>query len=258
MKLLILLLICASVRANDLRLIGTNLYDFTYADYSVYGIHGQVTKIYPKSVEISFSVMQHDPGDGSQFWGRSSIYLLDYPQRPFHGLFLGQEIDCLAIPTKDKGFYDHGIPFTGDFKQFKSNYMVLRDKIILKNSSSILSNDYTPVDITAQEATMSPQEKQRQFQLGQEAARREFVRFDYGASPTEKMLRNYYRLTSMLGTNVDTIDMTNMSIYEKAETLENIKLLQQTITGLRDRAATLDRDMKQLQIDNQRKFLFGE
>ncbi|MGD0251924.1 MAG: hypothetical protein ABSC01_04445 [Verrucomicrobiota bacterium] len=256
---LILFLLCASVRANDLRLIGTNLYDFTYASQkSIYRINGQVTKIFPNSAEISFSILQSDPRDGHEFWGSAQIYLLNYPQRPYHRLFLGQEIDCVAIPTKDKGFYDYGIPFTGDFKQFQSNYVVLQNTIILTNSNSIFSNDYTPVDLAAKESAMSPEEKQTQFQLGQEAARREFVRFDYGIDPTDKMLRNYYRLTSMLGTNFDTVNTTNMTIYEKAETLENIKLLQQTIAGLRERAATVDRDIKQLQIDKQKEFFFGK
>ncbi|MCX6929397.1 MAG: hypothetical protein NT154_40210 [Verrucomicrobia bacterium] len=112
------------------------------------------------------------------------------------------------------------------------------------------------------EAGMSSEEKLALAQLGAEEARREFRRYDYGENPTDRLLRNYNRLTSILGTNHNSIITTNMSISEKAEALENLKLLLQTMTDLRDRAATVDRDIKQLEIDSRqrflRSFLFGD
>ena len=105
------------------------------------------------------------------------------------------------------------------------------------------------------EAGMSSELKRFEAQLGQEEARREFLRFDYGTDPTDRLLRNYNRLTSILGTNYNSINMTNMNAYELGETLENLKLLMQTRTDLRDRAVTVDRDIKQLEIDRRQRFL---
>jgi uncharacterized protein YndB with AHSA1/START domain len=50
----LLLLFCISAHANDFRLVGTNLYDFTFADAnSGYRVCGKVSKVYPKSVEVT-------------------------------------------------------------------------------------------------------------------------------------------------------------------------------------------------------------
>jgi hypothetical protein len=105
------------------------------------------------------------------------------------------------------------------------------------------------------EAGMSSEEKLMQAQLGEEEARREFERYDYGTDPTDRLLRNYNRLTSIVGTNYDSVNTTNKSAYELGETLENLKLLMQTRTDLRDRAATVERDIKQLEIDSRQRFL---
>ena len=114
----------------------------------------------------------------------------------------------------------------------------------------------------ATEAGMSPEQKQFEAQLGQDEARREFVRYDYGEDPTDRLMRNYNRLTSILGQNSDTINTTNMSAYELGERLENLKLLQQTSVDLRERRAVVDRDIKQLEIDARRNalksLLFGD
>ena len=112
------------------------------------------------------------------------------------------------------------------------------------------------------EAGMSAEQKRFEAQLGQDEARREFVRYDYGEDPTDRLLRNHNRLTSILGPNYDAINTTNMSAYELGEKLENLKLLQQTSADLRERRTVVDRDIKQLEIDGRRQalksLLFGD
>jgi hypothetical protein len=39
--------------AGDFRLVGTNLYDFTLASKSIYRARGTISKIYPKSIEVT-------------------------------------------------------------------------------------------------------------------------------------------------------------------------------------------------------------
>ena len=176
-----LLLYSASVRANDLRLIGTNLYDFTLAgDKCVYRIRGQVSQVFTKAVQVGIptgveyervqsppiSSAQMDSSDmlqalvamkmstddkgnsrtisvGQYFSLNSAmrqhftsvtkyatVYVLNYPK----SVNVGQPFDYIAIPTKDKGYYDCGITFTGGTNQFSTIRVVFQDRIIIRTN----------------------------------------------------------------------------------------------------------------------------
>lgn len=108
------------------------------------------------------------------------------------------------------------------------------------------------------EAGMSREELIEEANMGRDEARREFVRYDYGENPTDRLGRNYDRLTRILGPNYDSyysINRTNMSAYELGELMENLNLRLQTLTDLRERRAIVDRDIKQLEIDSRQRLL---
>jgi hypothetical protein len=48
------------------------------------------------------------------------FYLLNYPS----DVVLGSQIDCFAVPTSSRGFWDFGKPFSGDVSQFKTVYHI--------------------------------------------------------------------------------------------------------------------------------------
>ncbi len=193
---LLLLLFCAVAHAGDLRLVGTNLYDFTFADTrSVHHIRGKVSKIFPKSIEISVpngiayqrymfgdptglispsdmlgmkagnadaiqrgvavanllnstdyysNYFNPPPITQAQYYSLDSemrknykqvviytkIYLLNFPHTPIEG----QVVDCPAVATKDRGFYDCGMPFYGDTNQFTYTYVVMQNRIVVRTN----------------------------------------------------------------------------------------------------------------------------
>ena len=198
--LLLLLLFCASVQANDFRLIGTNLYDFSSPGAnSRFRIRGMVSKIYPQSIEIHtfyrlyeryvfpapaasalalnllgpqdvlsmkagnmdaidrgvavaqmINDLPHEkssapPITPQQYFSLDATAKNDYraitlcvTNYLLHcaNLNVGDIVDGFAISTKDKGFYDCGIPFTGDTNQFKVIYRVLPNRIIATTNLS--------------------------------------------------------------------------------------------------------------------------
>jgi hypothetical protein len=136
---------------TDLRLVGTNLYDFTYAgpafllgsnpDYPM-----QIVKRYPQSIQVEIHTEMevfipnigywNDPSDGPT--GIKQVdYALSGGQRQAEGtwdsyiqtntiyiLHPPAKLPCLAVPIKPAGFWDCGEPFTGDTNQFKYIYRV--------------------------------------------------------------------------------------------------------------------------------------
>ena len=190
----LLLLLCASVQASDLRMIGTNLYDFSSAGInSCYRIRAKVSKIYPQSTEIITPYLFYEryvfPAPGasalaSSLLGSSDLMAMKAgnqdaiqrgvavarminelphktPSSPPITLHqysaldpamknnyreitiyatnyllhcsnskVGSIVDCFAVPTKYRGFYDCGIPFTGEPNEFKIIYRVLLNGII--------------------------------------------------------------------------------------------------------------------------------
>ena len=62
----------------------------------------------------------------------ADFYLLNYP----FATRVGSSIDCLALPTATKGFWDYGKPFSGDISQFKIVYRVRPTGIVAENRYS--------------------------------------------------------------------------------------------------------------------------
>ena len=206
------LLFCISAQANDLRLVGTNLYDLTFADAkSGYRVHGTVSKVYPQSVEVTIPYgiayqrymfgdptglispsdmlgMKADDLDAiqrgvavadmlnstdyysnyfnpppittAQYFSLdpemrknykqvivyAKVYILNYQQT----VAKGDVINCAVVPTKYRGFYDCGIPFSGDTNQFVYTYAVVRNRIVVRtNFNAGLSTSSTNISITA-------------------------------------------------------------------------------------------------------------
>ena len=71
-------------------------------------------------------------------------YLLHYSNP-----HLGKGVDCLAIPTKYRGFYDCGIPFEGDTNRFKIIFRVMPNRIVARtNLSSVFFTASTNISRT--------------------------------------------------------------------------------------------------------------
>ena len=212
--LLLLLLFCASVQANDFRLVGTNLYDFSSAGAnSRFHIRGTVSKMYPQSIEVHTFYQLYEryvfPAPGASALAMSLLgpqdvlsmkagnmdaigrgvavaqiinalphekpsappitpqqyYSLDATAKNDYraiticvtnyllhcaNLKVGNIVDGFAIPTKDKGFYDCGIPFTGDANKFEIIYRVLPNRIVeATNLSFALLGSSTNVSLNA-------------------------------------------------------------------------------------------------------------
>jgi TPR repeat protein len=62
----------------------------------------------------------------------SEFYLLNYP----FAIQVGSSIDCLALPTTTKGFWDYGKPFSGDTSEFKIIYRVRPTGIVAEKQYS--------------------------------------------------------------------------------------------------------------------------
>jgi hypothetical protein len=73
----------------------------------------------------------------------SSIYLLNYPtpglpaatEKVESKVRHSRPIDCLVVPTANKGFYDCGTPFTGHTNQFRIVYVILNNRIVIRTNS---------------------------------------------------------------------------------------------------------------------------
>lgn len=173
--LALLLAIQASAQNTNLslRLVGTNLYDFSKAG-PAFHIIGPVTKVYPQSIEITilaaegYSLRDHSPIPGSMmdssdllltlaafrmgtnpdgsrrllssgaYFGLSpAMRLMFEPATKYKKFYLlnarfgkvGQTLNATAVPTINPGFFDCGIPFTGDTNGFKYIYRMVNDKI---------------------------------------------------------------------------------------------------------------------------------
>jgi hypothetical protein len=161
-----------SAAAADLRIIGTNLFDFSSAgpSFTLGGPSMRIVKIYPQSVQIEINssevefvpeIQRPTPGDPSdllralgqfratpnsdgtpvhlsagaawimgipgheeQVMKTTTIYLLNYPKSNGYTLE-----ECHAVPTSIRGFWDCGIPFSGNPYEFKYVYRVLSDRI---------------------------------------------------------------------------------------------------------------------------------
>lgn len=59
----------------------------------------------------------------------ADFYLLNYPFE----VHVGSSIDCFALPTATKGFWDYGQPFSGDISQFKIIYHVRPTGIVAEH-----------------------------------------------------------------------------------------------------------------------------
>lgn len=62
----------------------------------------------------------------------ADFYLLNYP----FTVGVGSSIDCLALPTASKGFWDYGKPFSGDISEFKIIYRVRSTGIVAEHKYS--------------------------------------------------------------------------------------------------------------------------
>ena len=61
----------------------------------------------------------------------ATVFLLNPPATE-----VGHAIDAVAVPTKNKGFYDCGKPFAGDTNQFQVIYRVLQNRIVAEKTSA--------------------------------------------------------------------------------------------------------------------------
>lgn len=159
MKLMCLLLAAllscaASAQIANLRMVGTNLYDFTHAGnaFIVGGSEdrpARIVKRYPKSakVEIYADMAEWlpnpywDGGPLNQFYIRETFRIHDSayaaaagrPAKAGSWVFYTStntiyilnpppSLPCMAVPTSTPGFYDCGVPFHGDSSQFRYIY----------------------------------------------------------------------------------------------------------------------------------------
>lgn len=93
-------------------------------------------------------------------------------------------------------------------------------------------------------------EQQTRFGFGQAEGKREFDRNDFGVDQTDKFLRQYYRLQKETAPK----DTSNLDITQRASLLEKERQMQETILNLRERAATVERDINQLYLERSREF----
>jgi hypothetical protein len=77
------------------------------------------------------------PGNEVQIVTNITLYVLNHPG--------GSNVAYCAVPTATPGFWDHGIPFTGDPLNFKYIYRVLPDRIVkIFTTNSIVAPPSTP------------------------------------------------------------------------------------------------------------------
>ena len=184
------LLVQSHALGQGFRLIGTNLYDFSFAGpASRYRMRGEATRLYPQSVELSIRTgtsLQFDnsspaaadalkyggpeeqlrlmaamrmgqddkgntrPISGGQYMTMSpamrqyftvvtnyaKVYLLNPPTCE-----LGQVVDCVAVPTANKGYFDCGKLFTGNTNDFTVIYRIKNDRISIDRISPAVNTN---------------------------------------------------------------------------------------------------------------------
>lgn len=192
-----MLLLTLSAQASDLRIVGTNLYDFSGVDEkSSFRIRGKVVKLFPKSAEISVpngvgyqrylfaapsglirpndllgmkadktesvqrgvaavaamdrsgaysNYFNPPPITQAQYYTLDaemrknykpvqlyrSVYLLNYPS----AFVEGQEVNCAAVPDKNRGFFDCGSPFIGNTNDYRLTYVVTQRRIQVRTNA---------------------------------------------------------------------------------------------------------------------------
>jgi hypothetical protein len=197
---IIALIFPLSVLGNDLRLVGTNLYDFTHAG-PAFHVRGFVAHYYARSTEILVASGRYkiappvDPltddrsarilegRDFDEFMGVyhltrngviteqqfrnldyahqrhftpifSSVFLLNYPtpgspaptEKIDSKVRHATEVDCIAVATSAKGYYDCGSPFHGDTNQFALTYVITQNRIVIRTNSGALQSQLTVSD----------------------------------------------------------------------------------------------------------------
>ena len=104
--------------------------------------------------------------------------------------------------------------------------------------------------IAAHQANLPNVEKQMRFQFGQEQGRRDSSRSFFGFDETDKMI---HQVTAVHSQMKELEQKPNLSLQERGRQLELETQYYHTIINLRERAATIERDINQLVFDRARE-----
>jgi hypothetical protein len=113
--------------------------------------------------------------------------------------------------------------------------------------------------MAAAEATKGLAQNQEAFQYGQERADRNAAGADYGVDPTAKLLEQRKYLTQDIASVEQQINLDSAKgldvMAEKGQLLQDINLLERDTLSILQRQQEVERDIKQLTIDQHKEFM---